>query len=199
MFWHRSFDVALGLSALSWAGLGLFRAVDRPIAIRVAIAAMNLTVAGLFLWRSRPLASPTFGALVRALPSMVLASAAVKLADDAVDGAWPIAAQVVFAVGAAGAVASLLTLGRSFAFFPSRRALVVRGPYRLVRHPAYACELLMVAACALAAPWPNALVFALVAGTLVLRIDAEERLLEEDEAYAAYRAEVRHRVLPGVY
>lgn len=194
MFWHRSFDVALGLSALSWAVLGLLRAPDRPLAIRIALAGLNLTVAGLFLFRRSARANPSPGALFAALPSMVFASAAVKLTAE-----WSATAQVLFCLAALGAVTCLLTLGRSFAFFPSRRELVVGGPYRLLRHPAYACELAMVGACVVAAPWPNGLLALLVAATLVLRIRAEERILDEDEGYAAYRAKVRWRLVPLVY
>lgn len=193
--WERAYDVALGLSAMSWAGLGLFAAVDRPLAVRVALASLNLLVGGLFLARREALVSGGPRAILAALPSMVLGAMAVRLAD----ATWPVAAQAVFCAGAAFAVTSLLTLGRSFAFLPSRRELVVRGPYRLVRHPAYLGELVMLAGCAIAAPTiggPLALAAAL---TLGLRIRAEEALLADDDGWASYRDRVRWRLVPFAY
>ena len=195
MRWERAYDVALGLSAISWAVLGLLYAEDRPIAVRVALAALNLLVGGLFLARKNPLASGGPRAILAALPSMVLGAGAVRFAD----GEWPVAAQVVFAIGAACACVSLATLGRSFAFLPSRRELVVRGPYRLVRHPAYLAELVMLVGCAIAAPAYGVPLAIGVALTLVLRIRAEEGLLGEDEGWAGYRERVRWRLVPGVY
>ncbi|HJL17650.1 MAG TPA: isoprenylcysteine carboxylmethyltransferase family protein [Sandaracinaceae bacterium LLY-WYZ-13_1] len=193
--WERAYDVALGLSAISWAGLGLWGAEARPWSVRLALAALNLLVGGLLLIRHAPLASGGPRAVLAALPSLILGGAAVRLAD----GPWPLAAQALFGLGAAGACASLATLGRSFAFLPSRRGLVVRGPYRLVRHPAYLSELLMALACATVRPWPGALLAGGAALTLALRIRAEERLLARDEGWAAYRARVRWRLLPGLY
>lgn len=191
---ERGLDVALGASAVSWAVLGLLHAEERALPVRVAIAALNLAVGLLFLVRRAPIASGSIGAILAALPSMIVAGAAVRLSD----GAWPWPAAALFALGAAGTLASLLWLGRSFAVFPSRRGLVAGGPYALVRHPAYACELLMVAACAIARPWPVAPLALVALGAALVRIHAEERLLGQDEAYAEYRARVRYRLVPLV-
>ncbi|MCB9592441.1 MAG: hypothetical protein H6719_06895 [Sandaracinaceae bacterium] len=193
--WERAYDVALGLSAISWGGLGLFAAVERPLAVRVALAGLNVVVGGLFLARREALTAGGPRAILAALPSMLLGALAVRLAD----ASWPALAQGVFCAGAALAVTSLLALGRSFAFLPSRRELVVRGPYRWVRHPAYLGELVMLAGCALAAPRigvPLALATAL---TLGLRIRAEESLLAQDAGWARYRERVRWRLVPFAY
>lgn len=195
MIWTRAFDVALGLSALSWAGLGFFRVEDRPFSVRLALAGLNLLVGLLFLMRREALVNGGWRSILAALPSMLLGATAVRMADQA----WPIAAQVVFVLGAGCACVSLATLGRSFAFLPSRRELVVKGPYRLVRHPAYLSELLMLVGCAVAAPaWgvPLAIGAAL---TLAWRIEAEERVLASDEVWGSYRARVRWRLVPGLY
>lgn len=193
MVWHRGFDVALGLSAFSWAVLGLI-ASERPWAVRIAIAALNATIGGLFLWRERARSEAPWRAHLAALPSMIFAGAAVRLVSD-----WTLVAQVVFVTGAACAAVCLVWLGRSFAFFPGRRALVESGPYGVIRHPAYASELLMVSACAITQPWPGALLLAGVLLTVGLRIRAEERVLAGDEGHAEYRARVRYRLLPGLW
>lgn len=188
--------MALGASAISWAVLGLLRAEERPWSVRIALAALNLLVGALFLARrpARAIGGP--GAIAAALPSMVLGAAAVRLADGA---AWPLAAQGLFAAGAALACASLFTLGRSFAFLAARRELVVRGPYRLVRHPAYLGELAMLLGCAMASPWPCAPLAIAAALTLAWRVRAEEDVLSGDAAWAGYGARVRWRLVPHVY
>ena len=161
---------------------------------RVTIAALHLTVAWLFLRRSEAKAHGSAGALAAAVPSMLIGAVALKLVD-----AWTVPAQVVFGIAGLGVIGSLLTLGRSFAFFPARRELVARGPYRVVRHPAYACEGLMIAACALSDPWPAAPLALAVLVALVIRIRAEEAVLSEDEVYAAYRSQVKWRLVPYLY
>jgi len=188
--------VALGLSAIAWAAGALVREADRPLAIRLSLAGLNLVVGLLFLARRRPVAGRTTAGVLAALPSMLLSGAALKLASGA---AWSPLAQAGFAAGATGAAASLLWLGRSFAWFPARGALVDRGPYRLVRHPAYACELLMVASCAIASPRVGVPLALGVALTVAWRIAAEERAMAAGEGWAGYRARVRWRLVPGLY
>ncbi len=77
--------------------------------------------------------------------------------------------------------------------------LVARGPYRLVRHPAYGGELAMIVACALAGSgWATVLIPA-AAATLVLRIRVEESALGASAEYRDYAKAVRWRMLPGVW
>ncbi|MGE3636229.1 MAG: isoprenylcysteine carboxylmethyltransferase family protein [Sandaracinaceae bacterium] len=174
--------------------MGVLRVPDRPLGPKLALAALNLTAAVLFFARSRAVTEPTLRGLASAIPSMILGGAAVKLTAH-----WSVAGQIVFCAGAAFAALSLATLGRSFSFFPARRDIVVRGPYRWVRHPAYLGELVMGIGCAIALPWPNALLVGLAAASHALRIGAEERLLREDEIYVAYMEKVRYRLVPFVY
>lgn len=110
---------------------------------------------------------------------------------------WPALVVAVFGAGAALSCWALLALGRSFAVLAAPRPIVHRGPYRFVRHPLYAGELLMwTAACALL---PAAAALALVVGAVAavsLRIRAEERVLGRDPAYRRYAEAVRGRLLP---
>jgi protein-S-isoprenylcysteine O-methyltransferase Ste14 len=113
---------------------------------------------------------------------------------------WPLASVIVHAAFALIAITALLTLGRSFAVLPGRRAIVVRGPYRLVRNPIYLGELGMITTACATRGWPDALgALALGALLLIPRIVLEERALAADPAYEEYRAAVRHRLLPGVF
>lgn len=104
-----------------------------------------------------------------------------------------------FAIAACGAMASLSRLGRSFAILPASRGIEVRGPYRLIRHPAYFFECAMLLAAVVGAG-PRAWLVGGVALALMLRrIHDEELILRQDPRYLEYQAEVPYRLIPGVY
>jgi protein-S-isoprenylcysteine O-methyltransferase Ste14 len=193
----RAIDYGLGLSALSWAAHALAGGRAATL-VGATIICLNASVGVLFLLRRPAVRRASLRDAVLCLASVPTSALALKLAPPIEQ--WPLAAEVIFAVAGAGAVASLWTLGGSFGVLPALRGIVQRGPFRLVRHPAYACELLMVLSCTLAASslaslWPALLAIAL----MVVRIRIEERLLGESQQYAAYGARVRWRLLPGVW
>ncbi len=80
-------------------------------------------------------------------------------------------------------------------------SVVDRGPYRWVRHPAYAGFLVMMPAMAIAMGSLLALPFALLVSFLLLRrTQLEDRFLREQlQGYAEYAAKVRYRLIPGLY
>lgn len=97
-------------------------------------------------------------------------------------------------------LAAKLTLRRSFGVVAANRGVKASGPYRLVRHPMYAGYALTHVGFLLAGPtlWN----LAIYGGTLAIqirRILAEERVLNQDPAYRALAAKVRHRLLPLVF
>ena len=75
------------------------------------------------------------------------------------------------------------------------------GPYRWVRHPGYAGSILFELALPfLLASWPAMLLSLLDIGLFVLRTFLEDRmLLQELDGYADYAANVRYRLLPGIW
>lgn len=169
---------------------------SQPALVTAAVVFLHLVLAYLFVRRDAARRQGHPLAIAAALPALLIGG--LSTLGDRV---WHPAAAYVFALSALGASLSLLRLGRSFAVLPALRAVVQRGPYRVVRHPAYACELLMSGAVAttLAPAWAGAglIVFALAA--VVIRIHAEERTLRADPAYDAYAAAVRYRLVPGVW
>jgi protein-S-isoprenylcysteine O-methyltransferase Ste14 len=193
-------DFALAASVASW---GLRRWFEASAEVRaqpstLAVCALHAVVAVLFLVRRPVETAPSASDLARALPSMV--AGAVALALAAAVPAWPIGAVAVLTIGASISAISLASLGRSFAVLPAPRALCARGPYALVRHPAYLGELLVIAACVSAArTWTAAGVGVLAVATFVVRVQAEERRLGQSPAYRAYARDVRWRWLPGVW
>ena len=79
--------------------------------------------------------------------------------------------------------------------------LVTAGPYRWVRHPAYAVALFLVVAIGLAlGSWLAGLLGFLLVPAILRRTAREDRLLQEQlRGYGAYAREVRYRLLPGVW
>jgi protein-S-isoprenylcysteine O-methyltransferase Ste14 len=98
------------------------------------------------------------------------------------------------------AVYGLLYLRRSLSIIPEVRRLVTGGPYRVVRHPLYAAEIL--AACSFVFVNPGALAVAVLAPfvvTQLVRSRYEERLLTR--TYPQYRdyARTTRRLIPFVW
>ncbi len=205
-------DHVLAATFAGWAIGALFalgQGEAPPIVARVAMALLHASAAWLFHARVRPIERAPFGGVLHALPSLVLSGLAYRFGAARLEGL----ALVAFVVGALLAVRSLLDLGPSFGILVARRGLVVRGAYRVVRHPAYASELVMVLAAIAAgatreprelgtdvAPGWVALALALaVLAAVVARVREEERLLARDPAYRAYAAAVRYRLVPGLF
>ena len=109
---------------------------------------------------------------------------------------------LVFTVmGVSLGVVSANSLGSNFSFGPQGRALVAWGPYRLVRHPIYLAELLMILGVTIANPRLTPILGALfVVGLQLVRIRAEERLLRATfPGFGRYAAMTRYRLVPLVW
>lgn len=101
--------------------------------------------------------------------------------------------------GLAVQLVAKLSLGRSFGIVPANRGVKTGGAFRLVRHPTYFGYTIAQAGALLGSlSWRNAAVVTTVCALLFLRAWLEERVLMKDEAYRAYAARVRYRILPGV-
>ena len=109
-------------------------------------------------------------------------------------------AQAVFVIGGLGTTLGLVWLGKSFAVFPALRTIVTSGPFKLIRHPIYFSELLMIVGCCLAMTstwrWP---ILAFAIATIVLRIVWEERVLSNSQQYLDFCKSVRWRLIPGIW
>lgn len=165
---------------------------------RVVLASLHFIV-GVLVWSRAPLQrGGSKLACVAALPGVIAGGGVFLLAPD--PERWSSLAQVVFGIGGMFTVVSLCFLGRSFAILPAIRSIIVRGPYRVIRHPVYAGELVMVVGCCLSlSNWLMVGAFALTLALVCLRIHAEERELLREDAYQRYAQQVRFRLLPALW
>lgn len=197
---ERLANALLGLSVLSWGVLGLWHAGPdhRWTIARVGIALLNFTAGGLILFRAPVVRDGGLWGVLAATPSMLAGAWAVRWMPP--PGDWPWEANALFLAGVVFTLWAFVSLGASFNIFPSQGAVVSSGPYAWLRHPAYAGELVLIVACFAAHPrWEAVAPLALALPAIVWRIDAEERLLLNDPAYAEYCLNVPSRLLPGVW
>ena len=197
---ERAFNVLLGISVLAWAVLGLATAATAELtaAVRWVISALHLSVAGLLLTRAPASRHGSPAAVAMSLPGLLISGWALRAAPPA--SAWPWPAQALLTAGGLLAIVTFLCLGKSFAILPVIRGIVVRGTYRLVRHPAYTGELLMILGCVVARPVLGSVaVFLLAVPLVALRIRAEETLLMTRSRYRSYAEQVRWRLVPGLW
>ncbi len=104
---------------------------------------------------------------------------------------------LVQGVALVGMFIATASLGRSFAIAPADRGLRTTGPYRWVRHPLYASELLFYVGYLLANwSWRNALILGVAVMLILFRIYHEERLIT---GYDRYTHQVRWRLIPWVW
>gem|GEM_PF-483205 len=176
------------------------------LAHRLLVAAFYVLVIALYFVRD------TASATTRSFPARLIAVTASflpflipVLGDPAGAGHFPRPAilaisNVIILSGMAFAMAALGTLGKSFSIIPQARKLVVRGPYRLVRHPIYIGEITSMLGLTLAGvSIPKILVFLLLVGCQVYRALQEEKLLTTAfPEYADYAAKTA-RFLPGLF
>jgi protein-S-isoprenylcysteine O-methyltransferase Ste14 len=98
------------------------------------------------------------------------------------------------------ALAGLATLGRSFGLVAADRGLKTSGPYRVVRHPAYAGYLIAYIGYVLENPAPlNVLLLCMSTAFQLVRIREEETVLGADAGYALYRERVPYRLVPRLF
>lgn len=195
-----SIDLVLCLLFGSLAAGNLTHLLKVPTPGGVALFLINTVAACLFLVRKRATrVSRRPSDWMLALSTLVLPwglrSATLSI------GYLPWAGHFLKGVGLLIILWSLLSLNRSFGLVPADRGLVTCGPYRWIRHPMYAGELLFFLGFGLEHPttWNGVLLLGLLIG-LPVRAKVEERLLvAASPAYRTYRERVRWRFLPAVF
>ena len=111
-----------------------------------------------------------------------------------------LAADSLVAAGLAWSVWAIRFLGPNFSVLPQARGVASRGPYRWLRHPLYAGEIVAALGLAVAAWSPAAAVLwvALCALQAYRAVREEQVLLLAVPGYRAYRARTA-ALLPGIF
>jgi protein-S-isoprenylcysteine O-methyltransferase Ste14 len=200
---------ALPLAARVWGLLRWMQQLPEPTAydqariLQEAVTIVFLTlVVILFAVRRRGIQGQraTWRAgLVALLGTFLLNVVAYLPVDDTASTSTLLASSAITVVGTLFTIWSLATLGRCFGLLPEVRGLVLRGPYKLVRHPVYLGE--VIASLGILVAKPHPLIAATLLAFIVLqywRTVYEERALAAayPSEYPAYRAKVP-RLVPG--
>ena len=188
---EKIFNILMGMSVISWASFGIIIDIETAhiSSVRISISVLNLFVGFRFLIRNRLVSQAKYSSILLSLPSFIAAGLAFKISPRT--DTWPIYAELLFLCGASIAIVSFIFLGRNFSIFPSVRGIENRGPYRIVRHPAFLGEIIMITSCTIASINIAAIfimIFSLV--TIIIRIIAEEQVLKKVSAYRSYMKEV---------
>jgi protein-S-isoprenylcysteine O-methyltransferase Ste14 len=160
---------------------------------------LELVIAILYVVRRQPIAVSRARLAWTAAAIGVTGMLFARPAYDPVGGLEPLY-MVLQLGGAATAVLSLLTLGRSFGIVAANRGLKTTGAYGIVRHPLYGAYLVTMAGYLLENPSVrNMIILGAVTAAQVIRITEEEKCLCADPEYRDYRRRVRFRLVPYLY
>ena len=179
----------------AWANFSHWRATGKPSGL--GTTALEGWAAVLFLVR-RPAGRLSHSPV--AWVAAPVGSFAMLLARPADGGLPQLPCELLQLGGVLFALAGLATLGRSFGLVAADRGLKTGGPYRFVRHPAYAGYLVAYIGYVLENPAPfNVLLLCISTAFQLLRIREEEAVLAADAGYRRYQQAVRYRLVPRLF
>jgi protein-S-isoprenylcysteine O-methyltransferase Ste14 len=181
----------------AYANFARWHETGRPVGLGATL--LEAFTAFLFVIRRPPLA--TSARPVAWISASLGAFAMLGARPVAHPDAGPLAVlELVQVAGFAIVLVALGALGRSFGIVAANRGIKTAGLYSFVRHPAYTGYLVSYLGY-VAENWSLRNVSLLVVGTgaQLVRMSEEERMLSFDDAYRAYLARVRRRLIPYVY
>lgn len=197
--WALGLDYAerfLVVLMISWFHLRILPHVTESVCYLLILVSEGLTALMILIRRPGQTMNTAYGwtlAVAGTFGPLLIEPAGRMLLPGSVAGA-------IMTVGLLCSISAKVFLRRSFGIVPANRGVERDGPYKLVRHPIYLGYLIAnIGFLSVNASLWNALVYSSCWMAIVLRIRAEEQVLGTCEAYAAYRAEVRCRLIPFVW
>jgi protein-S-isoprenylcysteine O-methyltransferase Ste14 len=189
---------ALSTAGHAWDAVSIAGAHTDPGHVLVAIHALLRTgVAVAFalftVGRAAPLRPVRDPVVFVVCAFVMIAPVALTNPSSRTLTALLIAGVAVAVAGTAWLLVSVLVLGRCFGVLPAARGLVLRGPYRVVRHPVYLGELVAMAGLAIAVPLlANLVLVTAVLAAQLVRMRLEEQALSDAfPEYASYANRTR--------
>jgi protein-S-isoprenylcysteine O-methyltransferase Ste14 len=171
------------------------------VAMRLSMIAFMLLASAAVLLRTRPSRKASgLEPRISALAGSFMMYGMVLFPRHDLSLSGEIVSTLLTTVGSIGAVVALSQLGRSFSIMAESRQLVTTGPYRVVRHPLYAAELIATVGVFMQFVSINTVV--LLAAHIAFqlrRMHNEELVLTiRFPEYAAY-SQTTARLMPGIY
>jgi protein-S-isoprenylcysteine O-methyltransferase Ste14 len=171
------------------------------IAMRLSMIAFILLASAAVLLRTRPSGKASgLEPRISALAGSFVMYGMVLFPRHDLSLSGEIVSTLLTMVGSIGAVIALSQLGRSFSIMAESRQLVTTGPYRVVRHPLYAAELIATVGVFMqfASVYTVLLLAAQIAFQLRRMHNEELVLTIRFPEYAAY-SQTTARLIPGIY
>jgi protein-S-isoprenylcysteine O-methyltransferase Ste14 len=173
---HRTGDIAYLLVAINeslWVALYLVR--ERAVATSTSQLDWAVTFSATFV-----------GTLLR--PSYSASILFISLGN------------VLIIVGIVISIVSIVFLNRSIGLVPAERSIKTRGPYRFIRHPLYASEMMsLFGYLVINISWANALIAISETALMLVRIHREERFLSRSDHYRSYLERTPWKLIPFIY
>lgn len=202
--WSWALDQGERLLVLGWFSYFVWRLLPREFGWAILgngllLVSESLVIALILLRRPADRISLRSGDWLLAIVGTLLPlSAHPSLA--AYHGALQLALAVVMLMGLLVQIHAKISLGRSIGMVAADRGIKSTGPYQFVRHPMYAGYFIsQVGFLALNPSLWNTAIYTVALVVQLFRIRAEERFLSQNASYRDYLAEVRYRLVPGVF
>ena len=193
-------NIFMGLSLIHWGIAGFVfnynEILNSPV--RIAISLLNIIVGIFIIIRKNVIKIGSIKSILISLPSFICGGIIFKLSKST--NTWGLFSEILFIIGGIITLSSFLFLGRNFSIFPALRQIVTRGTYRIIRHPSYFGELIMIIACLIESKTIySILLFIVFIPAIIFRIKEEERLLINDLYYQTYKKTVKWRLIPFIW
>lgn len=209
----KLYDLAAAIPLVAWFALVIVASLYRITQMLDAqvdiletchllakVALLNILILLVFLRRSalrkaRGLLPSGAGIVGVLLPSLFVALPPANLSQ-----AMTMFSSATILLGIISSILIACWLGRSFSILPQARALVTEGPYRIVRHPLYLAELIVVFGTMwrFEPPWSYCVMVMAIAAQIPRMHYEEQVLMDAFPCYHDYAARTA-RLLPGVY